>query len=113
MADVELAAQQINSSGITPTYTGTLSTASTYKVRNTGRIFLHFKKSGAGACNVTIATPHTVDGNAVADKVVSVPATTGDKMIGPFKPDVYKEQGGTTLSFTLDEITGLSAAVLR
>jgi len=113
MADVELAVQQIVAAGITPTYTGSLSISNTYHVRNTGRIFLHFKKSGAGSCDVTIATPRTVDGLAIADRVVQVPATTGDKMIGPFKPDVYNSQGGVDLTFTLSEITGLTVAVLR
>lgn len=112
MADVRLAVEQILPSGLAATYTGSLLIANTYQVRNDGRTFVHFKKSGAGACNVTIATPSTVGGNAVADRVVEVPATTGDKFIGPFPPHIYNDGSGD-LNITLSEITGLTVAVLR
>jgi len=45
-------------------------------------IVLVVKNGNAGACTVTITTPETVDGDlAVADRVVSVPATTGETLI--------------------------------
>lgn len=111
MADVDLTAEQITRVGINATDTGSLSTSDTYKVRNDGKTFLHFKKSGAGACTVTFVTPGTVDGLAVADRTVSVPATTGDVMVGPFPRRIYNDSDGE-LAFTLSEITGLTVAVL-
>lgn len=113
MAVITLAVQQITSTGIDLTDNGSLSTSDTYKYPNDGRTFLHFKKTGAGSCNVTIATPRTdADGNAIADKVVAVPATTGDVMIGPLPASVYNDSDGN-VSFTLSNITGLTVALAR
>lgn len=111
MADVRLSPQTLADTGIIPAYTGSLATTNTYKVRNDGRTFLHVKKSGAGDCNVTIQTPKTVNGLAVAEQIVAVVATTGDKMIGPFPPSVYNDGLGD-VNFTLSEITGLTVAVV-
>jgi len=111
MSDVTLTPQDLAATGITPSYTGSLLTTNTYLVRNNGKMFLHFKKAGAGDCVVTIQTPPTVGGLAVAEQTVTVPATTGDKMIGPFPPSIYNSSTGD-LKFTLGEITGLSVAVV-
>lgn len=112
MAEVRLTPQKLVATGVTPSYTGSLSTSNTYLVRNTGRCMVHFKKSGAGACDVTIDTPGTVGGLAIANQVVNVPASTGDKMIGPFPPNIYND-GNQDLRITLSEITGLTVAVVE
>jgi hypothetical protein len=113
MADVAVAIQQIDAEdGTTPTYTGSLSTSNTYKVPHDDRTFVHFKKSGAGACTVTIQTPATLRGRAVAEATYTVPATTGDVMIGPFPADVFRQSDGT-VNITLSEVTGLTMAALR
>lgn len=112
MAEVRIEPQKILKSGITPSYTGSLLTANTYLVRNNGRIALHFKKSGAGACDVTIQTPVQMAGLDVAENIVNVPATTGDKLIGPFPTTVFNDGLGD-LRFTLSEITGLTVAALE
>ena len=112
MAEVRLTPQRLLPSGITPTYTGSLLTANTYQIRNNGNVLLHFKKSGAGDCTVTIQTPKTIGGLAVSEQTVTVPATTGDKMIGPFPPNIYND-GNHDLNVTLSEITGLTVAVVE
>lgn len=109
MADITLAVEKITRAGINLTDTGSLSTSNTYHVPNNGRTFLHFKKSGAGACTVTVVTPGKVDGLAITDLTVSVPATTGDVMIGPFPLDDYNDSSGA-IQFTLSEVTGLTVA---
>lgn len=112
MAVVAVAVQEISRSALAPAYTGSLSIANTYTVNNEGkRTFLHFKKTGAGACTVTITTPKVVAGLAVADLTATVPATTGDIMLGPFPTDAFNN--GQNIEFTLSEITGLSVAALR
>lgn len=112
MAEVRIQPQKILKAGITPSYTGSLLTTNTYLVRNNGRIALHFKKSGAGDCVVTAQTPVQVSGLDVAENTVTVPATTGDKLIGSFPPSVFND-GMQDLRFTLSEITGLSVAALE
>jgi hypothetical protein len=119
MPTITLAVQEAGRAGLTPAYTAAgasplLNVVDTFTFNNTGREILHVKKSGAGACDVTIVAPGTVDGLAVADRVVQVPATTGDKLIGPFPPSIYNAAGSSQLAgFTLSEVTGLSVAVIR
>jgi hypothetical protein len=113
MADITIQPQTLTGkTATTPTRTGSLSTGNNYFVPNNGAMFLHFMKSGAGACTVTIEAPGTVDGNAIADPTVSVPASTGDVMVGPFHPGVYNQADGT-VKFNCSEITGLTVAALR
>jgi hypothetical protein len=61
---------------------------------------------------VTIDTPNTVDGHAVAQQTVTVPATTGDVFAGPFPKSVYNDSQGD-LTFTLSDVDGLTAAALE
>jgi len=111
MATVRLTVEQMSRSGLVATYNGALSLANTYVVSNSGKVFLHFKNAGGTPSNVTISTPRTVDGLAVADVVVAIPATTGDKFIGPFQPSIFNSDGD--LSFTLDFITSVTVAVVE
>lgn len=112
MADVRKVPQQVVRDGLAAVYGAGLTTTDVFTIHNDGRVVLHFKKTGAGICNVTIATPGQVDGQPVADRVVPVPATTGDKLIGPFSEKDYNDSAGD-LRVTLSEVTGLSLAVLR
>jgi len=112
MAEVSLSVEKLAPTGLAATYTGSLSTDNTYKVRNSGRMFLHFKKSGAGDCVATIQTPKTVGGLAVSEQAVTVPATSGDMMIGPFPPGIYNDTN-QDVNFTLDEVTGLTVACVE
>jgi hypothetical protein len=112
MAEVAIAVQRVLPTGVAPTYTGSLLTTNTYLVRNSGRVMLHFKKAGASVCTVTIQTPATVGGLAVAEQTNTVPASTGDIMAGPFPPRIYNDGAGD-LRFTLSEITGLTVAVVE
>lgn len=111
MAIIPLTPLVLAQGGLTMAYTGGLTTTDTYTVRNNGKTFLHFKKTGAGICTVTIVTPGTVRGLAIADQTVSVPATTGDVMIGPFDPGTF-DDGNHDVSFTLSDVTGLTVAVV-
>ncbi len=99
------------SSGLTPSYAAG-DAAETYLIPNNGRVFLHVKKTGINNCTVTVATPNTEDGNAVADYTATVVATTGDKMIGPFPPPTYNDVNGR-IAVAFSEVTGLTFAVIR
>lgn len=105
--------ERMSSSGLAATYTSSgLSSADTYQFGNDGRVFLHVKKSGAGACTVTVATPATVQGFAIAELTVSIPASTGDKFIGPFSPSIFNDASGN-VSFTVSDTAGLSFAIVK
>ena len=68
---------------------------------NDGRTFLYVINGSVGAITVTVDTPATVDGQALADLTVTV-AATGDgdgldkKFIGPFTA-TSNQSGGTVL----------------
>ena len=112
-SSIQQSIEQIIKAGLTATYTSSgLTTTDTYLVSNDGNVFLHFKKTGAGACTVTIATPNTVQGLSIADQTISIPATTGDKFVGPFSATLFNDAAGN-VSFTLSDTVGLSFAVLR
>lgn len=102
MARTALTLQTTARTGLNTSYTA--ATADGEGFDNTSeRVMLHVKNGGAGATVVTIATPGTVDGLAITDRTVSVPAGE-ERMIGPFKKEQYNQDdsGGDT---------GLSEAV--
>jgi len=98
--------------GIAATYTGVLLVPDTHLVRNNGKTFLHFKKAAAVDCVVTVQTPPTVAGLAVAEQTFTVPATTGDIFAGPFPPSIFNDSI-QDLRFTLSDVDGLTVAVLK
>lgn len=112
MAEITVSVESVVRTGLAATYNGSLSASNQYFVANDGRVILHFLKTGAGNCTVTIVTPGLVDSLAVADRTFTVPASTGDVFVGPFPPSVYNDGDGN-LEFTLSEVTGLTVAVLR
>jgi hypothetical protein len=98
-------------SGLTPSYAAG-SVTETYLIANNGAVLLHVKKDNVNDCVVTVATPNTVEGLAIADYTATVVATTGDKMIGPFPPNIYNNAAGQ-IAVTFSEDTGLTFAVIR
>ena len=110
MADVILAVEKAGAGGVTPTRTA-IATGNTYKVRNGGLTALLFEKTGAGNAIITIQTPATLGGLAVAERTFTVVATTGDVAAAGFAPAIYNDASGD-LNFTTDEGTGLTCAAL-
>ena len=87
-----LTTQQISRAGITPTYAAVTGGGDASEV--SVDIFLHFKNTNAATYTATLAIPATVSvyPNVVYTSVaVTIPATTGDKMIGPITPDLFKD----------------------
>lgn len=112
MANVRLTPDPAQLTGVAANYNAGLLTTNTYLIRNDGKTLLHVKKSGAGICVVTV-TPQTTDrGLAITPLAVSIPATTGDKFIGPFPPDVFNDINGD-IYVTLSDITGLTVAAVQ
>ena len=111
--EVRVSVQQALKSGLTATYTSSgLLAANTYKVRNDGKVFLHFKKTGAGDCTVTITTPNTSQGLAISDQTVTVAATTGDVFVGPLPQSLFNDSS-SDVAFTISDTVGLSFAAIR
>lgn len=115
MAVIPLTATAVAIGGLPSStlYTGSLTTTDTYTVAANKRTLLHFRKSGAGACTVTLITPLKVLHLTVADRTVTVPATTGDVMISGFDPGLYCDPLTGLMTFSLSEITGLTVGVFQ
>ena len=116
MADVLITRQQIVRTGLSgPTYTA-IDATDTYYVENApGDVFLHFKNTGGSAATVTLDITRTQQGASFADPTVTIPATTGDVLVGPF-PELFEVVGGThdgRVKFTQDQATGVTVAAYR
>lgn len=91
MARTALTVQEIVRSGLTPSYSA--ANVDGHSLPNSGKEMFHVKSGGTGV-TVTIQTPGTVDGQAVADRTV-VLGTSTERMIGPFPPSIYNQSDGT------------------
>lgn len=66
------------------------------KIPNDGRVILVLDNSGAASTTtVTIATPRTINGLTVQDRVITV-ASGAVKVAGPFQPETYNQPAGDT-----------------
>jgi hypothetical protein len=52
-------------------------------------------------------TPAMIAGLDVAEMTVSIPASTGDVMLGPFPPSIFNDGNGD-MRFNFSEVTGLT-----
>lgn len=73
-------------------------------------VLLHVANGDASSHTVTLATPGTVDGLAVADRTVSVPA--GQDAYIPVT-DLYRDPATGLASITYDGVTSVTVTVLR
>lgn len=105
MAD--LAAQPIALSGLQPVYNPAAGGGDTAPIGN--RFVLHVKNGDSSPHTVTVATPGTVGGLAVADAQQTVPAD-GEVFI-PMR-SVYRQADGRA-AITYDAVTAVKVAVLQ
>lgn len=89
-----------------------MAAADNYITRNNGRMILHFIKAGAGNATITIVTPNTVDGLAVAERTFVVTGSGGVEFAGPFNPGVYNDASGD-MDVSTDEDTGITVQALQ
>jgi len=102
-------AQKLVTAGLTPSYNAPL--ASENIIPDKG-LFLHVKNANASPCVVTIDDPgFTPAGSAAVDPPVSVPATTGDKMIPV--PPTYANPATGFIAVTFSIQASVTAALLQ
>jgi hypothetical protein len=73
-------------------------------------VVLLVKNGDSAAHTVTLAVPETVDGLTVNSRSVPVPA--GDTTLIPL-PDLYKHPADGLATFTYDNTTSVTVAVIR
>ena len=105
-----LTTQVINLAGLAPTYS---AAAASTKIVCGERTFLHVKNTAGSSMTVTLSSTAKVRGQAAADVVVTVPATTGDMMIGPVTQDLFAGVSDGLASVTYSSTTSVTVAAVR
>ncbi len=97
--------------GVAPSYAAAAAGGDTFLPTN--NTFLHVKNASGSAITVTIVTPGSVQGQAVADTAVSVPATTGERLIGPMRADLYARTSDGRADITYSAATSVTIGVFE
>ena len=85
------AAQKIVAAGLAPNLTA--PTVDGDVIPAGGSLFLMVTNASGGSITVTAQTPQTVEGLAVSEQIVTVPAA-GTRVIGPFPAGTYGRPSG-------------------
>jgi len=104
-----IATQTISRTGLEAAYSAAAAGGDDFV--NTGKEFIHIRNASVGDITVTIVTPATVDGLAVADRAVVVTAAE-ERFIGPFQTTYYNNSSGK-VALTYSGVTTLTLAVLN
>lgn len=106
MARTALEVQRITLDGFTPAFTA--ANVDGHSVSNDrSDVFLYVKNGSASAMTVTIVTPQTVLGLAVADKAISV-AAGSEVVVGKFPRATF----GSSLTVDFSAVTSVTVAAL-
>jgi len=87
MARTVLTLQETSRDGLEVTYAAG-DDVNNHSFDNANQDIILHVINGATVCNVTVVTSMTIDGEAIPDKTINVPATE-DRFIGPFRNDLY------------------------
>lgn len=104
-----LSPQTVSNNGLNPTFAA--ASAGGDKIAADSRTFLVVKNGGGSSITVTVVTPATVSGLAVADLAVTVP-NAGERWIGPFAPGAFADANGQA-SITYSAVTSVTVGAFR
>ncbi|MFD1278000.1 hypothetical protein [Streptomyces kaempferi] len=105
-----LTTQVISLGGLAPTYS---AAAASTKIVCGERTFLHVKNAAGTSMTVTLSSTAKVRGQAAADVVITVPATTGDQMIGPITQDLFAGVSDGLAAVAYSATTSVTVAAVR
>lgn len=107
-----LAVTNITRAGVTDTLTAAITDG--HRFSNDGKTFLEVANGYTDTVTVTVETPGTVDGLAIADLAVAIPAGS-TKFIGPFQPSLFNQLTGYAgfVYVTYSSVTTVTVAAWR
>jgi hypothetical protein len=106
-----LTTQTISAAGLAPTFTA-VNASDTITADPGSKLFLEVKNANAASCTVTITDAgSTPAGSAASNPTVTVPATTGDRMIALSSLMAAPATGLITVSYSVT--ASVTAAVFR
>jgi len=109
MARTAINYQQIARTGLEAVYAAAVADGA--KFANDGRMFVDVVNDSASDVTVTVQTPGTVDGLAIAERTVVVTAGESRK-IGPFQPNIYNQSDGMVY-MDYSAVTDVTVALMR
>jgi hypothetical protein len=101
--------QEITRAGIVPSFAA--GDANGHQFVNDGNTYLEVKNSDAQT-TLTITVPATEFGLSFTAPAITIPATTGNKIIGPFPPSLFNNAGSLVFIDFL-AVTGITVAAFR
>lgn len=104
-----LATQQIGVAGTATTLTAAAGGGDT--VTPDDRTFLWVKNASGSPITVTVVVPGAYFGQNLPDIAVSVPATTGERLIGPLDRRLQNTSGFVDVTYS--GVTSLTVAAVR
>lgn len=78
---------------------------------NNGRTYYEVKNGGGSPVTVTFVRQKACDQGTVHTTTVSVPATTGDRICGPFDPVLFNDANGF-VQVTYSAVTSVTVAAV-
>jgi len=111
MPQTALTVQEIPHGGAAESFVAAAAAATGNKFPADGKTWLHVKNTGTQKI-LTISTPGTVDGLAVAERTITIPATTGDILVPPLPPSQYG-QADNMVYIDLDLATAVTYCAFR
>lgn len=96
-----LTATKLSSAGVAPPAEVDGDPVDNHQFQNSGKTFLVVRNNGASAHTVTLVTPGAIEGLALADRQISVPAGE-TRYIGPFSPGTYNNPNSSTVFLDAD-----------
>ena len=105
-----LASQKVVRTGLAPAYAAANAGGDTFTPGQ--GVFLEAKNASGAAITVTIVTPGSTSGQAIADVAVSVPATTGERKIGPLPGSLFADPATGVGNITYSGVTSLTVAIV-
>lgn len=96
MPRVNIPITQLTDAGVAPAAQVASDAANDHELAsNDGDVFVEITNVNASTPqDATFVTPGAVQGLAVSDRVVSVPANNGVRLVGPLSPNVYNQVDG-------------------
>lgn len=105
-----LVTQEVTLASMTPTYA---AAGVSDKFTPSNLTWLHFKNTNAAARTITITSTSTRIGLAVADVSVTLDATTGDEIVGPFPYSDFANAADGLADIAYSANAGVTVAVLH
>jgi hypothetical protein len=98
--------QTISTTPLTPTYTA-ITTTDGLAFANNGQVFLHVKNTAGASAYITVETPYTAAGLALADLTFTLEAAQ-ERLVGPFEPTYFNVASGTNRGQTIVKTSRLT-----